>query len=155
MARPVATLRSTIPSQAWQELPKGLTQKGGGKGVADRNVHDGSQNMPQPTRSPYSALLSLSPGRNLRACDYGRNGSVCDSKGKVRKGSTASVWSAPASTLWKLVLQSCRHAERTPKAAYTQEDHTETPIWQEMETPSQQTCGWGSLQVTRAHPWSH
>ena len=96
MARPVATPRSTIPSQGWQELPKGLMQKGSGKGVADRNVHDGSQNMPQPTCPPYSAPLSLSPGRNWRACDYGRNGTACDSKGKVRKDSTASVWRAPA-----------------------------------------------------------
>ena len=62
MARPVATPRSTIPSQGWQELPKGLTQKGSGKGVADRNVHDGSQNTPQPTCSPYSAPLSLLRG---------------------------------------------------------------------------------------------
>ena len=85
MARPVATPRSTIPSQGWQELLKGLTQRGSGKGVADRNARDGSQKTPQPTCSPYRAPLSLSLGGNFRAYGYGRNGTLCDSKGKVKK----------------------------------------------------------------------
>lgn len=77
-------------------------------------------------------------------------------KARLKRQHSFCLESSSPLTLWKLALQPSCHSERMPKAAYTQEDHTETPIWQEMETlPSQQTCGWASPQMTQAQPWSH
>lgn len=56
-------------------------------------------------------------------------------KARLKRQHSFCLESSSPLTLWKLALQPSCHAERMPKAAYTQEDHTETPTRQEMETP--------------------
>ena len=128
MARPCGHIKEHDSLPGWQELPKGLKQRGGGKGVAAHNGHDGSQNMPHTMCSSYNVPQTPYPEVNLRACDCGRNGTVCDSKARLEK----------AAQLWSGVLQLPHTLEASPS--------TQPPCCEEAQ---------GSLHVGEPHGDTH